>query len=49
MFEDGVEVIYVRPHAQPIFVPDDEESDIGEVACLHDFGILRVMIEHVFI
>ena len=27
MFEDGVEIIYVEPHKQPIFIPDDDDDD----------------------
>ena len=27
MFEDGCEIIYVRPHQQPIYVPGDDDDD----------------------
>ena len=27
VYEDGVEIVYVQPHVQPIFVPDDEDDD----------------------
>ena len=40
MYEEGVEIIYVQPHVQPIFIPDDEEEDRNDVACFNDILLL---------
>ena len=41
IYEDGVEVIYVQPHVQPIFIPDDEDDDDAPWKNMSslDFGI----------
>ena len=42
MYEDGVEIMYVTPHIQPIFVPDDDDDE-GECD-----GVPRFKLEFVY-